>query len=117
LEFTGYGTIFSLGNTLISISALSSFFLPLFFLGAELLTYCWTHFGVQLCNFMIGLLFLSVVEKVGVSVVYLGFGSVCLGGALYVLKNVVETKGRSLEEIEREVSPVVYDDAAGFSHP
>ena len=103
--------------TLSSPSLLSLlFFLP-FFLGAELLTYCWTHFGVQVCNFMIGLLFLSVVERVGVSVVYLGFGSVCLGGALYVLKNVVETKGRSLEEIEREVSPVVYNDAAGFSHP
>ncbi|KAG0565315.1 hypothetical protein M758_8G176000 [Ceratodon purpureus] len=68
------------------------------------------------CNFIIGLLFLSVVEKVGVSVVYLGFGSVCLGGAFYVLNNVVETKGRSLEEIERELSPVVYDDAAAFAH-
>jgi sugar porter (SP) family MFS transporter len=62
------------------------------------------------CNFVIGLLFLSVVEKVGVSVVYLVFGAVCLCGILYVSKNVVETKGRSLEEIERELTPVVYDD-------
>jgi len=66
------------------------------------------------CNFVIGLLFLSVVEKVGVSSVYLGFGAVCLIGTLYVSKNVVETKGRTLEEIEREVSPVLYDDAPGF---
>ena len=57
-----------------------------------------------------------MVEKVGVSVVYLGFGAVCLSGAYYVSKNVVETKGRSLEEIERELSPVVYDDTSGFAH-
>jgi len=68
-----------------------------------------TRFGLQVCNFVIGLLFLRVVEKVGVSMVYLGFGAVCLGGTLYVAKNVVETKGRSLEEIERDLSPVVYD--------
>jgi len=69
---------------------------------------------LQVCNVVIGLLFLSVVEKVGVSLVYLGFGAVCLLGTLYVSKNVVETKGRTLEEIEREVSPVLYDDAPGF---
>ena len=84
--------------------------------GTLTLTYSLIHFASQVCNFIIGLLFLSVVEKVGVSVVYLGFGSVCLGGAFYVLNNVVETKGRSLEEIERELSPVVYDDAAAFAH-
>lgn len=64
---------------------------------------------------MIGLLFLSVVEKVGVSMVYVGFGAVCLSGTLYVSKNVVETKGRSLEEIELELSPVVYDDAPRYN--
>jgi len=65
-------------------------------------------FGVHwVSNFIIGLLFLAVVEKVGVSVVYLGFGAVCALGTFYVSNNVVETKGRSLEEIERELSPVV----------
>lgn len=62
---------------------------------------------LQVSNFIIGLLFLAVVEKVGVSVVYLGFGAVCALGTFYVSNNVVETKGRSLEEIERELSPVV----------
>lgn len=66
------------------------------------------------CNVMIGLLFLRVVEKVGVSLVYLGFGAVCLTGILFVSKNVVETKGRTLEEIEREASPLLQDDAPGF---
>ncbi|XP_024402624.1 plastidic glucose transporter 4 isoform X4 [Physcomitrium patens] len=67
------------------------------------------------CNFVVGLLFLSVVEKVGVSVVYLAFGAVCFCGTFYVSKNLVETKGRSLEEIERELSPAVYNDAPGFA--
>lgn len=70
---------------------------------------------LQVCNFVVGLLFLSVVEKVGVSVVYLAFGAVCFCGTFYVSKNLVETKGRSLEEIERELSPAVYNDAPGFA--
>ncbi|ONM30239.1 Plastidic glucose transporter 4 [Zea mays] len=55
-------------------------------------------------NFFIGLYFLSVVNKFGISNVYLGFASVCVLAVLYIAGNVVETKGRSLEEIERELS-------------
>ncbi|KAG0536718.1 hypothetical protein BDA96_03G087700 [Sorghum bicolor] len=55
-------------------------------------------------NFFIGLYFLSVVNKFGISNVYLGFASVCALAVLYIAGNVVETKGRSLEEIERELS-------------
>nr|CAB3476406.1 unnamed protein product [Digitaria exilis] len=57
-------------------------------------------------NFFIGLYFLSVVNKFGISTVYLGFASVCALAVLYIAGNVVETKGRSLEEIERELSVV-----------
>lgn len=56
-------------------------------------------------NFVIGLYFLSVVTKFGISTVYLGFASVCLLAVIYIAGNVVETKGRSLEEIERALSP------------
>ncbi|KAJ1391442.1 Sugar/inositol transporter [Sesbania bispinosa] len=56
-------------------------------------------------NFVIGLYFLSVVNKFGISTVYLGFSTVCLVAVLYIVGNVVETKGRSLEEIERALSP------------
>ncbi|KAK4490561.1 hypothetical protein RD792_001243 [Penstemon davidsonii] len=55
-------------------------------------------------NFVIGLYFLSVVTKFGISTVYLGFASVCLLAVMYIAGNVVETKGRSLEEIERALS-------------
>ncbi|CAH9119145.1 unnamed protein product [Cuscuta epithymum] len=55
-------------------------------------------------NFVIGLYFLSVVNKFGISTVYLGFASVCALAVIYIAGNVVETKGRSLEEIERALS-------------
>lgn len=35
---------------------------------------------------------------------YLGFASVCALAVVYIAGNVVETKGRSLEEIERALS-------------
>lgn len=58
----------------------------------------------QISNFGIGLYFLSVVNKFGISRVYLGFASVCLVAFMYIARNVVETKGRSLEEIELALS-------------
>ncbi|XP_030507559.1 plastidic glucose transporter 4 isoform X1 [Cannabis sativa] len=58
-------------------------------------------------NFVIGLYFLSVVNKFGISSVYLGFSAVCLLAVLYISGNVVETKGRSLEEIERALNPAI----------
>ncbi|XP_009131524.1 plastidic glucose transporter 4 isoform X1 [Brassica rapa] len=51
-------------------------------------------------NFVIGLYFLSVVTKFGISSVYLGFAGVCVLAVIYIAGNVVETKRRSLEEIE-----------------
>ncbi|KAH6799284.1 plastidic GLC translocator [Perilla frutescens var. frutescens] len=58
-------------------------------------------------NFVIGLYFLSVVNKLGISAVYLGFASVCVIALMYIAGNVVETKGRSLEEIELALSPAI----------
>lgn len=58
-------------------------------------------------NFMIGLYFLSAVNKFGISRVYQGFAAVCLVAAIYIAQNVVETKGKSLEEIEMELTPAV----------
>ncbi|GJP60081.1 hypothetical protein CLOP_g19066 [Closterium sp. NIES-67] len=56
-----------------------------------------------LCNFVIGLSFLGVVRAVGVAAAYVGFAAVCFAGVLFVRGFIVETKGRSLEEIEREL--------------
>ncbi|KAM2806564.1 hypothetical protein COP1_047176 [Malus domestica] len=57
-------------------------------------------------NFVIGLFFLSFVTKFGIGRVYFGFAGVCLLAVLYIAGNIVETKGRSLEEIERALSVV-----------
>ena len=59
----------------------------------------------QITNFFIGLCFLSVVTQFGISKVYLGFATICILAVMYIASNVVETKGRSLEDIERELSP------------
>lgn len=64
-------------------------------------------FNEQISNFVIGLYFLSVVTKFGISKVYLGFASICVLAVMYIAANVVETKGRSLEDIERELSPAI----------
>ncbi|CAK7344309.1 unnamed protein product [Dovyalis caffra] len=58
-------------------------------------------------NFVIGLYFLSFVNKFGISSVYLGFSGICLLAVFYIAANVVETKGRSLEEIERALNPAI----------
>ncbi|KAI7836406.1 hypothetical protein COHA_009737 [Chlorella ohadii] len=52
------------------------------------------------CNFAIGQLFLSAVGAFGVPAVYLFFAAVCFACVAWVGRAVVETKGRSLEEIE-----------------
>ncbi|KFK42829.1 hypothetical protein AALP_AA1G044800 [Arabis alpina] len=52
------------------------------------------------CNFLVGLFFLDLVEKFGVGPVYASFGSVSLLAAAFSHRFTVETKGRSLEEIE-----------------
>lgn len=52
------------------------------------------------CNFLVGLFFLELVEKFGVAAVYAGFGGFSLSAAIFAYYFTVETKGRSLEEIE-----------------
>ncbi|CDP11319.1 unnamed protein product [Coffea canephora] len=52
------------------------------------------------CNFLVGQFFLELVEKFGVGSVYAGFGGFSLMAATFGYYFTVETKGRSLEEIE-----------------
>ncbi|KAJ0052934.1 hypothetical protein Pint_01968 [Pistacia integerrima] len=56
------------------------------------------------CNFMVGLFFLDLVEMFGVAPVYAGFGGVSLLSASFAYYFIVETKGRSLEEIEMSMN-------------
>lgn len=56
------------------------------------------------CNFVIGQAFLAAVAGVGVAGVYAFFAAVCAAAVAFVRSAVVETKGRSLEEIERAMA-------------
>ncbi|XP_048137674.1 probable plastidic glucose transporter 1 isoform X2 [Rhodamnia argentea] len=57
------------------------------------------------CNFLVGLFFLELIETYGVNSVYGGFGGVSLLSAIFAYYFIVETKGRSLEEIEMSLNP------------
>jgi MFS family permease len=52
-------------------------------------------------NFLVALTFLSLLNGLGNSVTFWLYAAVCVLGWLYAVKLVPETKGRSLEEIER----------------
>ncbi|KAL8153203.1 hypothetical protein V2J09_010963 [Rumex salicifolius] len=51
-------------------------------------------------NFFVGLLFLRLLEQLGPQLLYSVFCTFCLMAVAFVKKNVVETKGKSLQEIE-----------------
>ncbi|XVE70439.1 hypothetical protein DITRI_Ditri10aG0072800 [Diplodiscus trichospermus] len=56
-------------------------------------------------NFFVGLLFLRLLEQLGPQLLYSIFASVCMTAMVFVKKNVIETKGKSLQEIEIALLP------------
>ena len=52
------------------------------------------------CNFLVGQAFLGAVARFGIAAVYVFFAAVCFAAVAFVGARVVETKGRSLEDIE-----------------
>lgn len=54
----------------------------------------------QVINFFIGLLFLHLLEQLGPLILNAVFAIFCLIAVAFVKRNVVETKGKSLQEIE-----------------
>ncbi|KAL2617512.1 hypothetical protein AAZV13_08G190200 [Glycine max] len=51
-------------------------------------------------NFFVGLFFLRLLELIGAQLLYSIFGFCCLIAVVFVKKNILETKGKSLQEIE-----------------
>ncbi|KAG7010398.1 putative plastidic glucose transporter 1, partial [Cucurbita argyrosperma subsp. argyrosperma] len=62
-------------------------------------------FSLAVCNFSVGLFFLDLVQTFGVAPVYASFGAFSLVAAIFSKYFLVETKGRSLEEIEMALNP------------
>lgn len=56
-------------------------------------------------NFFVGLLFLRLLEQLGPRLLYSMFSTFCLVAVVFIKRNVVETKGRSLQEIEIALLP------------
>ncbi|XVE88877.1 hypothetical protein DITRI_Ditri19aG0103900 [Diplodiscus trichospermus] len=56
-------------------------------------------------NFFLGLLFLRLLELIGPLVLNTIFATFCLLALIFVKKNVLETKGKSLQEIEIALLP------------
>nr|KYP54185.1 putative plastidic glucose transporter 3 [Cajanus cajan] len=51
-------------------------------------------------NFFVGLFFLRMLEIIGAQLLYSSFGIFCLIAVIFVKKYILETKGKSLQEIE-----------------
>ncbi|PIN08305.1 putative transporter (major facilitator superfamily) [Handroanthus impetiginosus] len=56
-------------------------------------------------NFLVGLLFLRLLDRMGPQLLYSMFGTFCLMAVVFVKRNVLETKGKSLQEIEIALLP------------
>ncbi|XP_057527289.1 probable plastidic glucose transporter 3 [Amaranthus tricolor] len=70
---------------------------------AKAMAWCMAvHWGV---NFFVGLLFLRLLEQLGPKLLYTFFATCCLIGFAFTKKNVLETKGKSLQEIELALLP------------
>ncbi|PON31806.1 Sugar/inositol transporter [Parasponia andersonii] len=56
-------------------------------------------------NFFVGLFFLRLLEQIGAQYLYSIFATFCFVAVIFVKRNVVETKGKTLQEIERALVP------------
>ncbi|KAL5768816.1 hypothetical protein ACOSP7_015360 [Xanthoceras sorbifolium] len=56
-------------------------------------------------NFFVGLLFLRLLEQLGPQLLYSMCATFCLMAVVFVKRNVMETKGKSLQEIEIALLP------------
>ncbi|EFJ37802.1 hypothetical protein SELMODRAFT_437383 [Selaginella moellendorffii] len=56
-------------------------------------------------NFFIGLFFLTAIQAFGLPAVYTGFGAVSLATVAFANSFIIETKGKSLEEIQLLINP------------
>ncbi|XP_059287917.1 probable plastidic glucose transporter 2 isoform X2 [Lycium ferocissimum] len=56
-------------------------------------------------NFFVGLMFLRLLDQLGPQLLYSIFGTFCVMAVVFVKRNVMETKGKSLQEIEIALLP------------
>ncbi|KAJ4718102.1 Major facilitator superfamily protein [Melia azedarach] len=59
-------------------------------------------------NFFVGLFFLRLLEQLGPQILYTIFGFFCFLAVIFVKRSVMETKGKTLQEIEVALLPPHY---------
>ncbi|KAF3640416.1 putative plastidic glucose transporter 2 [Capsicum annuum] len=70
---------------------------------AKAMAFCMSVHWVA--NFFVGLMFLRLLDQLGPHLLYSIFGTFCVMAAVFVKRNVMETKGKSLQEIEIALLP------------
>ncbi|KAG9148930.1 hypothetical protein Leryth_025235 [Lithospermum erythrorhizon] len=70
---------------------------------AKAMAFCMSVHWV--CNFFVGLMFLRLLDQIGPLLLYSMFGTFCVMAVIFVKNNVMETKGKSLQEIEIALLP------------
>ncbi|KAF9597826.1 hypothetical protein IFM89_021911 [Coptis chinensis] len=108
-----YALVLSVGGMLLFVLAFAmgagpvpGLLLPEIFPGrirAKAMSVCMSVHWV--INFFVGLLFLRLLEQLGPKVLYSIFATFCLIAVVFVKRNVMETKGKSLQEIEIALLP------------
>ncbi|XP_060171861.1 probable plastidic glucose transporter 2 isoform X3 [Lycium barbarum] len=111
---SNYGAFyFSVGGMLLFVltfavgaSPVPSLLLPEIFpsrIRAKAMAFCMSIHWVL--NFFVGLMFLRLLDQLGPQLLYSIFGTFCVMAVVFVKRNVMETKGKSLQEIEIALLP------------
>ncbi|KAI3443727.1 hypothetical protein Pfo_000392 [Paulownia fortunei] len=110
-----FGFYLSIGGMLLQVFVLmfavgagpvSALLLPEIFpsrIRAKAMAFCMSVHWVL--NFLVGLLFLHLLDRMGPQLLYSMFGTFCLLAVVFVKRNVLETNGKSLQEIEIALLP------------
>lgn len=90
----------------VGVGPVPALLLPEIFPGrirAKAMAFCMSVHWVL--NFCVGLTFLPLLELMGPQLLYAMFGTFCLMGVVFVKRYVIETKGKTLQEIEMALLP------------
>ncbi|XP_060171860.1 probable plastidic glucose transporter 2 isoform X2 [Lycium barbarum] len=90
----------------VGASPVPSLLLPEIFpsrIRAKAMAFCMSIHWVL--NFFVGLMFLRLLDQLGPQLLYSIFGTFCVMAVVFVKRNVMETKGKSLQEIEIALLP------------
>lgn len=96
LSLMGYVSFFAIGLGVVTWLILSEIY-PMGIRGRAMGT---ATFISWICNFIVSLTFLTLIEILGISSTFLLYAAISVGALYFVWKKVPETKGKTFEEIQ-----------------